>query len=158
MKRFFAVLAEMLEPFVGFLLGAITLVVFLQVIFRYVLGIIAPWTEELARYISIWMVYAGALVAAIRSDHIRVAVVADSVKGKLRIALDVFSNLIGVAVCFVIVSGSVRLIFQNSSQMAVTLPVPVSILYIPLLVFGIIGSIVLVFQSIERLRGGSQWN
>lgn len=49
----------------GFLLAVISLVVLLQVIVRFVLtslgiNISAPWTEEMARYLLVWMIFLGA--------------------------------------------------------------------------------------------------
>ncbi|WP_223425063.1 TRAP transporter small permease [Tateyamaria pelophila] len=52
---------------VGALLGVVALAVMTQVLVRFVLtalniNISAPWTEELARYTLIWMVFLGAAV------------------------------------------------------------------------------------------------
>jgi TRAP-type C4-dicarboxylate transport system permease small subunit len=53
--------------FVGALLAAIACVVLIQVVVRFVLtavgiNLVAPWTEELARYLLVWMVFLGAAV------------------------------------------------------------------------------------------------
>lgn len=53
--------------FVGALLAAIACVVLIQVVVRFVLtavgiNVVAPWTEELARYLLVWMVFLGAAV------------------------------------------------------------------------------------------------
>jgi TRAP-type C4-dicarboxylate transport system permease small subunit len=66
-------LNRVLEVFVGLALGAMTLVVFYQVLVRFVLttlgqSISAPWTEELARYLMIWLVFIGGAVAARKAD------------------------------------------------------------------------------------------
>lgn len=43
-----------------------------QVIARYVLKVSAPWAEETARYVFIWMTFLGAAYAAKTDSHIRV--------------------------------------------------------------------------------------
>ena len=43
-----------------------------QVITRFVLQTSAPWTEESARYIFIWMTFIGAAYAAKKGSHIRI--------------------------------------------------------------------------------------
>jgi TRAP-type C4-dicarboxylate transport system permease small subunit len=59
----------------GFLLAVIAVVVLLQVGVRFVLtaagvNIAAPWTEELARYLLVWMIFLGAGVGCRRMQLI----------------------------------------------------------------------------------------
>ena len=49
-------------------------VVFLQVIFRYVLNLPLFWTEELARYCLVWASLLGSAVAVKRGQHIAVTI------------------------------------------------------------------------------------
>jgi TRAP-type C4-dicarboxylate transport system permease small subunit len=55
---------------IGGLLAAITAVVLLQVIVRFVLtslgiNIAAPWTEEMARYLLVWLIFLGFVVTGV---------------------------------------------------------------------------------------------
>lgn len=45
---------------VAVILGTMSVVVFSQVIYRYVLEAPLPWSEELARYLMVWLVLLGA--------------------------------------------------------------------------------------------------
>jgi TRAP-type C4-dicarboxylate transport system permease small subunit len=52
---------------IGGLLAAIAIVVLMQVIVRFILtnlgiNIAAPWTEEMARYLLVWLIFLGAAV------------------------------------------------------------------------------------------------
>ena len=38
-------------------MGAITLIIFAQVIYRYILGRSISWAEEIALYIEVWVVF-----------------------------------------------------------------------------------------------------
>jgi TRAP-type C4-dicarboxylate transport system permease small subunit len=60
---------------VGALLAAISVVVFFQVMVRLILtaigvNIAAPWTEELARYLLVWLIFLGAAVGCRRMQLI----------------------------------------------------------------------------------------
>jgi TRAP-type C4-dicarboxylate transport system permease small subunit len=60
---------------VGILLAAISTVVLMQVIVRFVLtnfglNISAPWTEEAARYLLVWLIFLGAAVGCRRMQLI----------------------------------------------------------------------------------------
>ena len=63
MKKVYKVIADSFEYTSTFFLLCILIVVILQVFFRYVAEIVVPWTEELARYLCIWMVFMGATAA-----------------------------------------------------------------------------------------------
>ncbi|HHY47061.1 MAG TPA: TRAP transporter small permease [Firmicutes bacterium] len=49
---------------------AFCIVVFLQVVFRFVLRYPAPWTEELARYLLVWVMFLGAAVSSKEGTHL----------------------------------------------------------------------------------------
>jgi len=65
----------LLRGVVGLMLLTMVIVVFLQILVRFVLpkmGVIVsvPWTEELARYLLIWCIFLGAAAATRSSDLI----------------------------------------------------------------------------------------
>lgn len=61
----------------GLALAAMTALIFLQVLVRFVfaklhLQLSVPWTEELSRYLMIWAVFVGAALVARRADALAV--------------------------------------------------------------------------------------
>ena len=61
-----------LELAAGLLIGAITVLVSIQVFARYVLNDTPPWSEELCRYLFVWASFLGACVAMRRAAHLGV--------------------------------------------------------------------------------------
>jgi tripartite ATP-independent transporter DctM subunit len=61
-----------LEFAAAILLILITLVVTLQIVCRYILRELPPWSEELSRYLFIWANFVGAGVALARSSHVSI--------------------------------------------------------------------------------------
>ena len=59
---------------------SIALIVSASIFFRYVLNDSITWSEEIAKYLMVWMVFVGAPVAMIESRHI---------------AIEIFPNLFG---------------------------------------------------------------
>jgi len=55
---------------IGFI--AMTAIIFLQVIFRYFLLQSLSWSEEVARYLFVWLTFLGASVVARSRSHIMV--------------------------------------------------------------------------------------
>jgi TRAP-type C4-dicarboxylate transport system permease small subunit len=66
------------------LTGTMTVVVLLGVFTRYVLNDALPWTEELARYILIWLSWLGGGIAMRRGSHIAVDLFIDTLSPRTR--------------------------------------------------------------------------
>ena len=60
--------------------SVMVVVVFMQVIFRYVLEHSLEWSEELARYLFIWATFLGASVGFYEQRHIRVTALLKSLR------------------------------------------------------------------------------
>ena len=54
------------------LVAVMTAVIILQVFFRYVLKGSLPWSEELSRYLMIWVTFVGASIGVKRGAHVGV--------------------------------------------------------------------------------------
>src|SRR5512139_699427 len=61
-----------LEFAAAILLIGITVVVTLQIVCRYILQELPPWSEELSRYLFIWANFVGAGVALARGTHVSI--------------------------------------------------------------------------------------
>jgi len=69
------------------LLGAIVVIMGVQVVFRYVLGDSLIWAEEVCRYLIIWMTFLFTGVAFQRGEMVAVEMVVRAVPRPLRVAL-----------------------------------------------------------------------
>jgi TRAP-type C4-dicarboxylate transport system permease small subunit len=67
--------ANALEVALAAMLLAICVIVFAGVFFRYFLHIGLGWTEELARYLQIWLTFVGATVAVKRWAHFQLTLI-----------------------------------------------------------------------------------
>lgn len=72
MKRFWKGIYENLEAYLGALLLVVMLIdLTIQVVARYIFGFTYPWSEEIARYLFVWLIFIGTSYAARTGDHIR---------------------------------------------------------------------------------------
>jgi TRAP-type C4-dicarboxylate transport system permease small subunit len=125
--------------------------VFLQVVFRYVLGLAVPWTEEAARYFNVWMVFMGCSVAVAREGHIRVTFLIQQLRGVVRDILLVALYVVMAGFEVIVFFGAIRLTQLNWNQQATTLPVTVSTLYIALIVSALFSFLFVVFLFGRKL-------
>lgn len=58
------------------MIAVMVAVIFLQVVFRSVIKSAIPWSEELARYLMVWITFLGAAIAVKRKGHIGVEALA----------------------------------------------------------------------------------
>jgi TRAP-type C4-dicarboxylate transport system permease small subunit len=74
--------------------GAIFLLVMIQILFRYVLKISVPWTEEAARYLMIWMALLASGLAFKNGDHFNIDFLTNRLKPRLQASLSLWVSLI----------------------------------------------------------------
>src|SRR5512137_1685137 len=86
--------------------GAIFLLVMIQILFRYVLKISVPWTEEAARYLMIWMALLASGLAFKNGDHFNIDFLTSRMGSRLRKSVVLWMSLIaGLFVLCVILWG-----------------------------------------------------
>jgi TRAP-type transport system small permease protein len=68
---------------VGGLMLAMAVLVFANVVLRYLFGSSLPWVEELTRYMMIWLAYLGAGLALRAGTHVAVEVVQDAAPDRI---------------------------------------------------------------------------
>ena len=88
------------EYFVAICLGAMSVVVFAQVVFRLTAGSL-PWSEELARYLMIYAVYVGASIGVKKCTHISVEFVMSRCPSGAQNAVEIIVDIL-MMVAFVI--------------------------------------------------------
>jgi TRAP-type C4-dicarboxylate transport system permease small subunit len=81
---------------IPFLMMMVFLLVFFQVVNRFILHLSAPWTEEYARYAFVWLSLLGAAEATRKGDNLNVAFFQNLVKGFWKRAMVVASDLLSI--------------------------------------------------------------
>ena len=101
----------------------------LQVFTRFVLNNSLTWTEELARFLFMWVSFLGGALCVKNWSHARITVVADFVPHKVQIVFRLISYIIIVICCFVLITQGFSLIMTVSSQKSPMLRIPMSVFY-----------------------------
>lgn len=86
--------------------GAIFLLAMAQISFRYVFEISAPWTEEAARYLMIWMALLASGLAFKNGEHFSIDFLTSRMGPRLRMSVVLWMSLIaGLFVLCIILWG-----------------------------------------------------
>lgn len=99
-----------LENTLGHLTGLLFLLmiilVTIQVGNRFVVRLPMPWTEELTRVSYVALIFVGSIVAAMRSEHIRVGVLYETFPAGVRQALHILFGLIATGFMVLVAYGA----------------------------------------------------
>ena len=66
-----------IDGFNGLLLGVMFLITLWQIIARFIPGNTTVWSEEVARFVFVWIVFLGAATLMRDNEHIRISIVTD---------------------------------------------------------------------------------
>ena len=75
-------------------LGVMSVLIFVQVIMRYVFNNSLSWSEELSRYLLIWMVNIGISYAVKKKCHVRITALDTVLSPKAKKVLEIISSML----------------------------------------------------------------
>lgn len=111
------------------------------------------WSEELARYVFIWVSFIGWVIATHKRSHIRISLVTDRAGPALKLALGLFSNLAVVIFALIFVVKGAKLVENNLGIETVTLFFDFWLVYSIIPLSAAAATIVMIADSVALCRG-----
>jgi TRAP-type C4-dicarboxylate transport system permease small subunit len=106
---------RVLEKFLVILMMILTLNVLWGVITRYIFNLQASWTEELARYLMIWIALLGAAYATSKKLHLSIPLIFNYINDENKRILETFiSGLILFFALSVMIVGGIQLMLLTN--------------------------------------------
>lgn len=112
------------------LLLVMTLVVALQVICRYILGASLTWSEELGRYLLVWITFLGAGIAFKRGAHMGFTLLLGSMGARLQTAARSVTLISILGFLAVVIWKGIQLAVFNMAQHSPAMGVPIGYAYL----------------------------
>ena len=94
MKKAVSIMWKAIDWFLFFATVAMVLLIFINVIGRYVFNFAFVSFEEISRILFVWCTYLGSAIAIKEGTHVRVDIVINALKPKARKIVDIIANLI----------------------------------------------------------------
>jgi TRAP-type C4-dicarboxylate transport system permease small subunit len=135
------------ETLVGTLMAAMIVDIFVQVVFRYGLESSLSWSEELARYLFVWVIFVGTSVAVRRGQHIALTAITEALPELLRCFAAALTLVAFIVFLLVLTWASIPLIANARSTISSELEVPIAWVYVA----APIGSLLSVLHLVNRL-------
>jgi len=142
MKRYFNGGIDLL---LAVLLVAMTLVVFLQVFFRYVVNAPLSWPEETARIMIVWLSFVGGYMAMREDKHLGFGLLVDKLPVALQKAVGVVGRIFVVIFLLVVVREGYTFAMSN-----VDVPMPYTDISTGIWVYSVfpIAGVLMLMQSV----------
>jgi len=149
------IIDKILSWIVIVLMAVITINVLWQVFSRFVLQNPSSFTEELARYMLIWIGILGAAYVAGQKLHLAIDLLSTKLKGKPKAVLEIFIQLcIFIFSFFVMVIGGIRLVYitLQLNQISAALQVPLGYVYIVVPISGVLMMFYSTFFILDEIK------
>jgi TRAP-type C4-dicarboxylate transport system permease small subunit len=107
-----------------------------QIVSRDLLKVSVPWTEEIARFSFIWMIFFGAIAAQARKEHINMDFILNTIPIKIRKVLFKVFDIASILFLVIIFIGAVNML-ERTSRVPLSVVIPwlnTSFLYWPLVI------------------------
>jgi len=99
---------------------ALTVLLTVQVVSRYLFRHSITWTEEAAVILFVWLIYLGVASAVTRRKHLKIDALITAIPFKAKKTLLIIDNIISFGFCFAIIFPFVSIIENQMDKNAVT--------------------------------------
>lgn len=131
------------------MLAVMTAVIAVLIVSRNFLGFSFPWSEELTRFLLVWLSMLGAAVLLWRNDHIRLAILADYLPPRAELLLSFVLRLLVLAFLVILLHQSWITAEARAVVRAPALGISMRIPYLALPV----GALLMIFVTLVGLWG-----
>lgn len=133
------------------LLGISCIILFLQIVFR-VAGSLLPWSEELGRYMFIWLIYIGVSAAIRERRHISLDLIDLFVGPKVQFVIHIFDNLVFLVFAFILAYFGTLVTQRVSNQVSASLRMNMGLAYASVAVSGFLMIVRLIQDTIKLIQ------
>lgn len=134
-------------------MGVMVVMVFGNVVLRYGFNSGITVSEELSRWLFVWMTFLGAFVALHKRRHLGTDVLQARLPLAARRVCFVVARLLMLFVCVLIVRGGWEQVLINRATRSPVTETPVALFYASGVVFGALACVVLLSELGQMLRG-----
>jgi len=91
------------------------LIIFIQVIMRYVFNNSLSWSEELGKFLFVWLSWIGISIGERRNEHIKITMLVDKLPPFAKKICDILAELIVIVICAVTTYYGITLVISQAA-------------------------------------------
>lgn len=117
------------EIFGGVILGVMTIVTFLAAINRFTFNFAMPWSEELVKFLVMWMTMIGAALGIGRNEHVGIDVFVEKFPQKIQFFIGQFMSFVGMAFSVIFCYIGYLMVVKQHTQSSTALEISMGVVY-----------------------------
>jgi TRAP-type C4-dicarboxylate transport system permease small subunit len=129
MRKISKLLEQVLNVFMVAALAFMVILVFGNVVLRYAFNSGITWSEEMSRYLFVWLSFLGAIAALKEHEHLGVDTLVRRLPIKLQKAAVILSDLLILWVLALVLEGSWKMTIINMDSTAPATGLPLAAVY-----------------------------
>lgn len=146
------IISKIIDYIMMLSLGIMSIIVFINVVLRYLFESGISWSVELSQILFLLLVFFGAIQAYKENTHIHVDVLISKVPVIWQKVLAVVSNLIILYILYVLFKGSVQLVEENTVMTTPILGIPQSYIYAMGVILSVLIGILTIIKTVQIFR------
>ena len=151
MKSLALYAGKALEFLVVLILATMACLVFLNVVLRYGFNSSINVTEEVSRYLFVWLTFLGAILAFSDNQHVSVTMLTDKLSPLKRHILRLLTDGIMLFCCYLIVQGGWIQFQLNINNLSPISEIPTGITYLASVVSGVLIAILIAARLVSTV-------
>jgi len=142
-----AILSRILEVILVVILSIMVILVFGNVVARYVFNSAITWAEEVARFLFVWLTFVGASFGLMKGLHLGMDIIIARLRPRTRTIAEVVNGFIILAFLGVWIVGGVHLIQANLDYMSPATGFSMGLVYM----IGPLAALLMGVETVSRL-------
>ncbi|MDG2961348.1 TRAP transporter small permease [Bisgaard Taxon 10/6] len=151
MKTLAQFVGKAIEAICVIILAAMSILVFLNVVLRYGFNSSINITEEVSRYLFVWLTFLAAVLAFNENQHVSVTVFVEKFSPAAKKLLFIITDVIMLFCCYLIVDGSWIQFNLNLNNLAPISGLPQGITYLASTVAGVLIGLLILARIATNL-------
>ena len=134
-------------------LAIMVIIIFVQIVSRVLVQSSFPWTEELARFLMIWVTFLGAAFSFQHGAHIGISMLTNKLPKKLNGIIQLLVGLLCTILFAVLFIKGLELVDKSASQTSPAMRLPMNYVYLIIPISAILLIINVIDVSIKQFIG-----
>ncbi|WP_261133576.1 TRAP transporter small permease [Bacillus sp. Marseille-Q3570] len=123
------IINQTLNILIALALTFMAVLVFGNVVLRYAFNSGITWSEEMSRFLFVWLVFLGAIAAFKDNMHLGMDLITNLLPKPLKKIVFVLSNMLVLYVLWLLFNGSLRMTLLNMGSLAPATKLPLGFVY-----------------------------